>query len=198
GRPARRPGGRRVLHEIDGALPSHRRARARRDDLRQPRHLRRATRAAGAGVRCELHPVLVELRRQAAGTGDRLDEALGPPGHAAIPVKPMRVTSIEACLVAVPLRGAFKNAYAVKTVQKSVVVRVKTDAGLEGAGNVDPSPGYSEVTPETILAAIESRLAPAITGADVTNIRAAVARMERAAPGALDAQAAIEMALVDL
>ena len=74
---------------------------------------------------------------------------------------PMRVTSIEPYLVTVPLRGAFKNAHAVKTVQKSVVVRVKTDAGLEGAGNVDPSPGYSEVTPETIFAAIESRLAPA-------------------------------------
>ena len=110
----------------------------------------------------------------------------------------MRVTSIEACLVAVPLRGAFKNAHAVKTVQKSVVVRVKTDAGLEGAGNVDPSPGYSEVTPETILAAIESRLAPALRGADVTNIRSAVVLMERAAPGAFDAQAAIEMALVDV
>ena len=110
----------------------------------------------------------------------------------------MRVTSIEPYLVAVPLKGAFKNAHAVKTVQRSVVVRVKTDAGLEGAGNVDPSPGYSEVTPETILTAIESRLAPALRGADATNVRSAVAQMERAAPGALDAQAAIEMALVDL
>jgi L-alanine-DL-glutamate epimerase-like enolase superfamily enzyme len=113
-------------------------------------------------------------------------------------VTSMRVTSIEPCLVAVPIRGAFKNAHAVKTVQRSVVVRVRTDAGLEGAGNVDPSPGYSEVTPEAILAAIESCLAPALVGADASNIRSLVARMERAAPGALDAQAAVEMALVDL
>ncbi|HXJ78766.1 MAG TPA: enolase C-terminal domain-like protein [Candidatus Methylomirabilis sp.] len=108
------------------------------------------------------------------------------------------MSRIEAYLVAVPLRGAFKNAHAVKTVQRSVVVRVKTDAGLEGAGNVDPSPGYSEVTPETIVAAIESRLAPVLEGVDPANVRSAIARMERAAPGALDAQAAIEMALVDL
>jgi L-alanine-DL-glutamate epimerase-like enolase superfamily enzyme len=110
----------------------------------------------------------------------------------------MKITAVEAYLVAVPLRGAFKNAHTVKTVQRSVIVRVRTDAGLEGAGNVDPSPGYSEATPEAIVEAIESRLAPALEGADATSIRGAVSRMERAAPGALDAQAAIEMALVDL
>lgn len=110
----------------------------------------------------------------------------------------MKLTAIEPYLIEVPLRGAFRNSHAVKTVQRSVVVRVRTSDGVEGAGNVDPSPGYSEATPEAIVESIESRLAPALLGADATNIRGAVARMERAHPGALDAQAAIEMALVDL
>jgi L-alanine-DL-glutamate epimerase-like enolase superfamily enzyme len=110
----------------------------------------------------------------------------------------MKLTAIEPYLVEVPLRAAFRNAHSVKTVQRSVIVRVRTDGGVEGAGNVDPSPGYSEATPEVIVAAIESRLAPALRGADAENIRGAISRMERAAAGALDAQAAVEMALVDL
>lgn len=110
----------------------------------------------------------------------------------------MKIAGIEPYLVEVPLRRAFRNAHAVKTVQRSVVVRLATDAGLEGAGNVDPSPGYSEATPEEIVRAIRERLAPALSGTDATSVRAAIGRMHRAAPEALDAQAAIEMALVDL
>ena len=58
----------------------------------------------------------------------------------------MRISAIEVIPVAVPLKGGFRNAHAVKTVQHSIVTRVETDAGLAGYGNVDPSPGYSEMT----------------------------------------------------
>jgi L-alanine-DL-glutamate epimerase-like enolase superfamily enzyme len=110
----------------------------------------------------------------------------------------VRVTAVDAWLVEVPLRGAFRNAHAVKSTLRSAVTRVVTDAGLEGVGNVDPTPGYSEVTAAEIVRTVGERLAPALAGADATRIRAAVARLERAAPGALEAQAAVEMALVDL
>ncbi|PYO29676.1 MAG: hypothetical protein DMD86_14655 [Candidatus Rokuibacteriota bacterium] len=94
----------------------------------------------------------------------------------------VKITRIETWLVGIPLRGAFRNAHTVKSVQRSVVVRVLTDAGLEGAGNVDPSPGYSEATPEEIRSAIRDRLAPALIGRDAANIRGALAQMDRAAP----------------
>lgn len=110
----------------------------------------------------------------------------------------MKIASVEAWPVEVPLRGAFRNAHAVKSVQRSVVVRVRTDAGVEGAGNVDPDPGYSEATPDTVLQALRERLAPALLGTDATRIRGALALMERAAARPLDAQAAIEMAPMDL
>ncbi|OGB96679.1 MAG: hypothetical protein A3G35_05370 [candidate division NC10 bacterium RIFCSPLOWO2_12_FULL_66_18] len=110
----------------------------------------------------------------------------------------MKITGIDTWLVEVPLRGTFKNAHAVKSVQRSVVVRVQTDVGLAGAGNVDPDHGYSEVTPEGILRVVRERLAPALLGVNATRIRSALAVMEQAAPGAWDAQASVEMALMDL
>ena len=110
----------------------------------------------------------------------------------------MKIACIDSWLVEIPLRGAFRNAHTSKSVQKSVVVRVRTDDGLEGAGNVDPSPGYSEDTPEEIRATIRQRLAPALLGRDAGSIRGALAEMDRVAPGALYSQAAVEMALVDL
>jgi L-alanine-DL-glutamate epimerase-like enolase superfamily enzyme len=110
----------------------------------------------------------------------------------------MKITGIDTWLVEIPLRGAFRNAHTSKSVQRSVVARVRTDAGLEGAGNVDPSPGYSEATPEEIRSAIRDRLAPALIGRDAGSIRSALAEMDRVAPEALYAQAAVEMALVDL
>lgn len=109
----------------------------------------------------------------------------------------MKITSIETWLVAIPLRGAFKNAHSVKSVQRSVIVRVSTDEGLVGAGNVDPSPGYSEATAEAIRAVIQERLGPALRGQDPRNVRRALRLMDEQAPGALYAQAAVEMALVD-
>ena len=42
----------------------------------------------------------------------------------------MKITGIETWLVEIPLRGAFRNAHTVKSVQRSVVVRVRTEAGL--------------------------------------------------------------------
>jgi L-alanine-DL-glutamate epimerase-like enolase superfamily enzyme len=110
----------------------------------------------------------------------------------------MKVVSIEPALVEVPLRGAFRNAHTVKSVLRSVVVRVGTDAGCDGIGNVDPTPGYSEITAEDIVRVIRERLWPALCGHDATLVRAAIGRMERAAPGALEAHAAVEMAIWDL
>jgi L-Ala-D/L-Glu epimerase len=109
----------------------------------------------------------------------------------------MRIAGIEPILVDVPLREPVHGVHGVTTVQRSVLVRVVGDDGLEGWGNVDPTPGYSAVSAADIHDTVR-RIAPALAGADPFNLRRALAIMDGEAPGHHEAIAAVEMALVDL
>jgi len=109
----------------------------------------------------------------------------------------MKITAVEPILVDIPLREPVSGVHGVTSVQRSLLVRVTTDAGGEGWGNVDPTPGYSSVSAEDLHATV-GRLAPALAGADAFNLHAALGRMDRAATGMSEAKAAVEMALVDL
>jgi muconate cycloisomerase len=86
--------------------------------------------------------------------------------------------------------------HGIAAVQRSVLVRVVTDAGVEGWGNVDPTPGYSPVSADEIYVTV-GRLAGVLAGTDAFNVHAALVRMEQAAAMS-EARAAVEMALVDL
>lgn len=110
---------------------------------------------------------------------------------------PLRIAGIEPILVDVPLREPVHGVHGVTSVQRSVLVRVTSDGGLEGWGNVDPTPGYSPMTAAEIHDTVR-RLGPRLTGADPFNVRRAVAAMDREAPGRYEAIAAVELALMDL
>lgn len=109
----------------------------------------------------------------------------------------MQITAVEPILVDVPLRAPVHGVHGVTAVQRSVLVRVATDAGVEGWGNVDPTPGYSPVSADDVRRTV-GRLAPALAGADAFNVHAALARMDPVAGGMSEATAAVEMALLDL
>ena len=109
----------------------------------------------------------------------------------------MQIVELEPILVDVPLREPVKGVHGVTTVQRSVLVRVRGDAGIEGWGNVDPTPGYSAVSARDVSDAVQ-RLAPALIGADAFNVRRALAVMDREGAERYEAKAAIEMALLDL
>ena len=109
----------------------------------------------------------------------------------------MRIVAIEPVLVEVPLAAPVHGVHGTTSVQRSVLVRVTTDEGVEGWGNVDPTPGYSLVSVVDIHDAI-ARLAPALVGADSFNLNGALARMDRETADGFEAKAAIEMALFDL
>jgi L-Ala-D/L-Glu epimerase / N-acetyl-D-glutamate racemase len=109
----------------------------------------------------------------------------------------MRIVAIEPILVDVPLREPVHGVHGLTAVQRSVLVRVESDAGAEGWGNVDPTPGYSTVTAAQVHAAVRA-LGPALLGADPLNLRAALVRMDREMRAAPEAKAAVEMALSDL
>jgi muconate cycloisomerase len=109
----------------------------------------------------------------------------------------MRIIALEPILVDVPLREPVHGVHGTTALQRSVLVRIETEAGAEGWGNVDPTPGYSPVSAEQVHSAV-GVLAPALLGADPFNVRAALARMDRELIAASEAKAAIEMALIDL
>ncbi|MFQ5683527.1 MAG: mandelate racemase/muconate lactonizing enzyme family protein [Candidatus Binatia bacterium] len=109
----------------------------------------------------------------------------------------MRISGIDVFPVRVPLKRSFSNAHVTKTYQESIILKVSTDSKLDGVGNVDPDPGYSEESFSETLASIR-RLARELIGLDPLNILAALDSMDRILPGHLDAKAAVEMALFDL
>jgi L-alanine-DL-glutamate epimerase-like enolase superfamily enzyme len=78
-----------------------------------------------------------------------------------------------------------------------VLVRVVADDGVEGWGDVDPTPGYTLESVDDIHAGVE-RLAGPLAGLDPRNTNRALARMDETLPAAFEAKAAIEMALLDL
>ncbi len=109
----------------------------------------------------------------------------------------MKITSIDVYSLRIPLKGVFRNAHNAKTWQDSIVVRIRTDEGSGGLGNVDPDPGHSEESFSETLRAVEA-LAQRLVGWDPLNISAALDFMDRCMPRHLDAKAALDMALFDL
>jgi len=109
----------------------------------------------------------------------------------------MRITAVEPMTVEVPMRAPVKAVHGVVRAQRSVLVRVATDDGFEGWGNVDPSPGYTLLSADDIHAAVAA-LAPALVGRDASNLNAALAAMDRALAERWEAKAAVEMALCDV
>ena len=109
----------------------------------------------------------------------------------------MRVASVEPILVGVPLREPVHGVHGPTAIQRSVLVRIESDGGAEGWGNVDPTPGYSPVSADQVHGAVTA-LAPAVLSTDPLDLDAALARMDGVAADAFEAKAAVEMALVDL
>src|SRR5213593_1494210 len=109
----------------------------------------------------------------------------------------MRIVAIEPVLVDVPLASPVRGVHGTTSVQRSVLARVTTDEGVEGWGNVDPTPGYSLVSAVDIYDAV-ARLAPALVGADPFNLHRALELMDGEVADGFDAKAEIELALLDV
>ncbi|MFQ5829814.1 MAG: mandelate racemase/muconate lactonizing enzyme family protein [Candidatus Methylomirabilia bacterium] len=110
----------------------------------------------------------------------------------------MKITSIEVGIVTVPLRSEFATAHGSVSVQRSALARVRTDEGYVGWGNVDPTPGYSEMSVARVVSTVTESLVSALLGSDPMNIAAAMRRMDAQCPAGNEAKALVEMALLDL
>ena len=115
------------------------------------------------------------------------------------------IERIETIHVAVPTRRVHKWAGLSEAIGGYVLVKVSGDNGLEGWGEApvlkDWGGDYGRYfgeTPETTRIVIGNHLAPAVTGADITNIVELHERMEKVIRGYPYAKASVEMATYDL
>jgi muconate cycloisomerase len=110
----------------------------------------------------------------------------------------MKVASVETFRVDMPMKGSFKSAHHDHDLQPCVIVRVRTDDGLEGMSDVEPFSGYSSAGRDETADALENTLGPILLGADPRNAREATRRMEEALSGFSEAKSTLDVALADI
>jgi muconate cycloisomerase len=112
----------------------------------------------------------------------------------------MKITSLESILVDLPTIRAHKLARQTVMRQTLVVLRLQTDAGLEGLGEATTIGGlsYGEESPESIKSALDTYISPIIKGMDPRSVNATMAEIERHIVGNRLAKSAVETALLDI
>lgn len=112
----------------------------------------------------------------------------------------MQITHFETTAVRIPLKPArhMVTALGWHTESKYVLVRLGTDAGIEGVGEATVMPLWSGETVWGAKAILDQIFGPAVIGADPTNIEEINRRMDRTARHNWFAKSAIEMACWDI
>ncbi len=88
--------------------------------------------------------------------------------------------------------------YGTLTHNDAVMVRITTEDGIEGWGEADPQPPFTEEWAGGVMALLGAQVAPKLIGEDAGNIAAAHGLFDRIAPGNPMARGAIDMALWDI
>ncbi len=109
------------------------------------------------------------------------------------------IERIEARILDIPTIRPHKLSFGAISRQSPVIVQVWLAGGACGFGEAATigGPSWNEESPESILHAIQSHLAPALLGQDGARFGAVLARMDLACKGNAFAKSAVEMALVD-
>ncbi|WP_051249019.1 muconate/chloromuconate family cycloisomerase [Inquilinus limosus] len=111
----------------------------------------------------------------------------------------LAIAEIRSTIVDVPTRRRHKLSSLSVTAQSYVVVELRLANGAEGVGEAATlgGPRWSEESVESIKAAVDRYLAPALVGLRADRFEAAGARMDAAAKRNTAAKSAIETALFD-
>lgn len=112
----------------------------------------------------------------------------------------MKITRIEAIPVVVPIKPSVMIRAALGDHSKSpfLLVRIHTDQGITGLGEVSCTPRWSGEDHFTARHFIESFFAPLLVGQDPTAIESLTARLSNTVAGNPFTKAAVEMALWDI
>jgi muconate cycloisomerase len=117
----------------------------------------------------------------------------------------MKIASIEACVVALPARRPHPMAFGGASLGRYVIVRVKTDEGIEGVGEATvllqwggDHGRYGGESPATAVHIAQDVLGPSLEGSDPFAIERAHDTMDRAVKGHAYAKSAVDAALHDI
>ncbi|MGZ9065454.1 MAG: mandelate racemase/muconate lactonizing enzyme family protein [Burkholderiales bacterium] len=110
----------------------------------------------------------------------------------------MKITSVDIIPYRIPNRQVHKIATLTLSAVDNVIVRIRTDSGVEGIGECVTEAKWNSNVMEAHAVLLERYLAPAIVGADPFRTRDVWARMDGVVNGQLPAKGAIDIALHDL
>jgi muconate cycloisomerase len=112
----------------------------------------------------------------------------------------MKITRIQTIPVRIPMRPERRmiSALGQHPVSEYVIVRVETDAGIEGAGEATATPNWSGETVWGVKYIIDDLFAPALIGLDPHDVEAIDRVMDKLAVDNWFAKSAIEMACWDI
>jgi muconate/chloromuconate cycloisomerase len=112
----------------------------------------------------------------------------------------MKITAIETFEIKIPYRRNHTLSSGPLYGAHSVIVRIRTDEGLDGAGeaSIPGGPVWSEESASSVRSVVEDYLGPAIIGLDPRNCSEVAAVMQKRVKGNPFARAALEMACFDL
>ena len=110
----------------------------------------------------------------------------------------MKITNVRLGLLDIPLHKPFKTA--LRTVEEvaEVIVALETSEGLVAFGEAPPTARITGDTQESVIAAIEKHIGPAIMNRDGANLNDLLDSVDRAIMGNSSAKAAVDIALHDL
>lgn len=112
----------------------------------------------------------------------------------------MKITQIETIPIEMPIHPAraIKSSLAYHRASPFVILRVHTDEGIIGLGEVSCTPEWSGEDHRTAVHIINAYLAPALVGEDPTHVERLTRRMNKTLVGNIFTKAGIEMALWDI
>ena len=110
----------------------------------------------------------------------------------------MKIVKIEIFPVTIPFVKTLKTAIGDWDTAEFVIVRLHTDAGIIGIGEVPPWIAVSRISQDAIINIIGKHIAPVILGLDPFRIEKAWHLMDLYAPGNAMAATPIDMAMYDI
>jgi L-alanine-DL-glutamate epimerase-like enolase superfamily enzyme len=110
----------------------------------------------------------------------------------------MKITSVDIFPYRIPNREVHRIATLTLSALDNVIVRIRTDEGVEGIGECVTEAKWNSTVMEAHAVLLQKYLGPAIIGADPFRNRDVWARMDAVVNGQLPSKGAIDIALHDL
>ncbi len=110
----------------------------------------------------------------------------------------MKIRSITTNEIEIPLIKPFKTALRTVSSVRDVIVTITTDEGIKGFGEAPPTKVITGDTTESILYAINEKIAPALIGRELDDFDGIMHELHSCIEKNTSPKAAVDMALYDL